>query len=37
VLVTATLFWAPVLALVWFSLAQGVERRRGEDRARRGR
>jgi hypothetical protein len=33
----ASLFWAPVLAVVWFSLAQGVERRRGEELARKGR
>ena len=26
--------WAPVLGLVWLSLAQRVERRRGEDMAR---
>jgi len=30
----ASLFWVPVLALVWFAQAQGVERRRGEARAR---
>lgn len=29
-----TLVWVPVLALVWFVLAQGVERRRGEAIAR---
>ena len=28
-----TLFWAPILGLVWLIRAQGVERRRGEDRA----
>ncbi len=33
----AALFWVPVLALAWFVLAQGVERRRGEDMARKGR
>ena len=33
----ASLFWAPVLVIVWFSLAQGVERRRGEEQARKGR
>lgn len=27
----AALLWGPVLALVWFGLAQGVEARRGED------
>jgi hypothetical protein len=32
----AALIWGPVLALVWFSLAQHVEKRRGEDVARRG-
>lgn len=30
----ATLIWGPVLALVWFSLAQRVEKHRGEDVAR---
>ena len=29
----AALLWAPILALVWFSMAQGVEKRRGEDLA----
>ena len=33
----ASLFWLPVLAIVWFSMAQGVERRRGEEQARKGR
>lgn len=33
---TAGIIWGPVLALAWFVLAQGVERRKGEDRARRG-
>lgn len=33
---TAGIIWGPVLALSWFVLAQGVERRKGEDRARRG-
>jgi hypothetical protein len=32
----AGIIWGPVLALAWFVLAQGVERRKGEDRARRG-
>jgi hypothetical protein len=32
----AALGWGPVLALVWFGLAQGVETRRGADAARRG-
>ncbi len=32
----AALFWAPVLALVWYVLAQGVERRRGEAIANKG-
>lgn len=27
----AALLWAPVLALVWFAMAQAVEVRRGED------
>ncbi len=27
----AAMLWAPVLALVWFAMAQGVEKRRGED------
>ena len=31
----AALFWGPVLALAWYVMAQGVERRRGEDIARR--
>jgi len=31
----AALFWGPILALVWFAMAQGVEKRRGEDVARR--
>jgi len=31
----AAAVWIPVLALVWLSLAQRVERRRGEDLARR--
>ena len=29
----AALIWGPVLALVWYTSAQGVERRRGEARA----
>jgi hypothetical protein len=33
----AALFWVPVLALAWFVLAQGVERRRGEAVAKAGR
>ncbi len=33
----AVLFWGPVLILVWFGLAQGVERRRGEAIAKVGR
>ena len=33
----AALFWAPVLALAWYVMAQGVERRRGEAIAREGR
>lgn len=32
----AGIIWGPVLALSWFVLAQGVERRKGEDLARRG-
>lgn len=31
----AALVWGPILALVWFSMAQGVERRKGADSARR--
>ncbi|MGJ8584367.1 MAG: hypothetical protein ACSHXD_09770 [Marinosulfonomonas sp.] len=30
----AALLWGPVLALVWFSMAQSVEKRRGQDIAR---
>ncbi len=30
----SVLVWAPLLGLVWFARAQGVERRRGADRAR---
>lgn len=30
----AAILWVPILALVWFGMAQRVERRRGEDRAR---
>lgn len=30
----AALLWGPVLGLVWFSMAQGVEARRGADIAR---
>lgn len=30
----AALLWGPVLALVWFSMAQRVEKRRGQDTAR---
>ncbi|MDJ0825249.1 MAG: hypothetical protein QNJ16_07085 [Rhodobacter sp.] len=30
----AAVVWAPLLGLVWLGLAQGVERRRGEDVAR---
>ena len=30
----AAVVWGPVLALVWFGMAQGVERRKGEDVAR---
>jgi hypothetical protein len=29
--VMAALMWGPVLALVWFTMAQAVEARRGED------
>jgi hypothetical protein len=32
----SALAWAPLLALAWLVRAQGVERRRGEDMARRG-
>ena len=35
--VLATIVWGPLLALVWFVRAQGVEKRRGEDLARAGR
>jgi len=31
------LLWAPVLALTWLVMAQGIERKRGEDRMRQGR
>ena len=31
--VYAAMLWVPILALVWFGLAQGVEKRRGEDAA----
>ncbi len=31
----AALLWVPVLALVWFAMAQRVEKRRGEDLTRR--
>ena len=30
----AAMLWGPVLALVWLGLAQGVEKRKGEDVAR---
>ncbi len=30
----SALIWGPVLALVWVALAQGVEKRRGQDTAR---
>ena len=30
----AAMLWVPVLALVWFAMAQRVEKRRGEDLAR---
>lgn len=30
----AAVVWAPILALVWFAMAQGVEKRKGEDVAR---
>ncbi len=33
----AAMLWVPVLALVWFGMAQGVEKRRGEERAARAR
>lgn len=33
----AALVWAPILVLVWFSMAQRVERLRGEDVMREGR
>ena len=33
----AGIIWAPVLALAWYVLAQGVERRKGEAIAREGR
>ena len=29
----AALLWLPILALTWFGMAQGVERRKGEDAA----
>ena len=32
----AAVVWGPVLALVWFGMAQGVERRKGEDVANAG-
>lgn len=32
----AALVWAPLLALVWLGLAQGVEKRKGEDQMRGG-
>lgn len=32
----AAVLWWPVLALVWYAMAQGVEKRRGEAAARRG-
>lgn len=31
----AALIWGPLLALVWFGMAQGVEKRKGEELARR--
>ena len=31
----AAILWVPILGLVWFGMAQGVERRRGEDQMRR--
>lgn len=31
----AALVWVPILALTWLGLAQGVEKRRGEDIAKR--
>lgn len=31
----AAIAWAPILALTWYVLAQGVERRKGADQARR--
>ena len=30
----AAVVWGPILALVWFAMAQGVEKRKGEDVAR---
>ena len=27
----AALIWGPLLALAWFGMAQGVEKRKGED------
>ncbi len=30
----AAMLWGPLLALMWLGLAQGVEKRRGEDRMR---
>lgn len=30
----AALLWGPILALVWFSMAQSVEKRRGQDKVR---
>ncbi len=33
----AALFWGPILVLVWFVRATGVERRKGQEIARRGR
>ncbi len=32
----AAMLWGPVLVLVWLGLAQGVEKRKGEDAARDG-
>ena len=32
----AAMVWLPILCLVWFGMAQGVEKRRGEDAMNRG-
>jgi hypothetical protein len=32
---SSAILWAPILALVWFGMAQGVEKRKGEDAAKR--